>query len=52
MHKIARLLGYTSATLVNVISDCLYLTSRGLYVRFGLWITSLVEGENENSHSS
>ena len=45
MNEIARLLGYTLATLVNVISDCLYLTSRHLHVRFGLWITSLVEGE-------
>ena len=45
MNAIARFIGWTLATVVNFISDLLYLVSRPLWMRFGLWITSLQEGE-------
>ena len=47
MNMIARLIGWTLATVVNFISDLLYLVSRPLWMRFGLWITSLQEKNNE-----
>ena len=46
MNAIARLIGWTLAHMFNTISDLLYLVSRPLWMRFGLWITSLHEGEN------
>jgi len=46
MNAIARLIGWTLALIVNTISDLLYLVSKPLWMRFGLWITSLHEGEN------
>ena len=46
MNTIARFIGWSLASIVNVISDLLYMISRPLWMRFGLWITSLQEGEN------
>ena len=46
MNMIARFIGRTLATVVNFISDLLYLVSRPLWMRFGLWVTSVQEGEN------
>ena len=45
MNTIARFIGWSLASIVNVISDLLYMISRPLWMRFGLWITSLQEGE-------
>ena len=45
MNTIARFIGWSLASIANVISDLLYLISRPLWMRFGLWITSLQEGE-------
>ena len=46
MNTLARFTGWTLATGVNLISDLLYLISKSLWMRFGLWITSLQEGDN------
>ena len=46
-RSIARFIGSSLATVVNFISDLLYLVSRPLWMRFGLWITSLQEKNNE-----
>ena len=46
MNNIAKFTGWALASIVNFISDLLYLISRPLWMRFGLWITSLQEGEN------
>ena len=45
MNTIARFIGWSLASIVNVISDLLYMISRPLWMRFGLWITSLQDGE-------
>ena len=45
MNTIARFIGWSLASIVNVISDLLYMISRPLWMRFGLWFTSLQEGE-------
>ena len=47
MNNIARFIGWGLATIVNFISDLLYLISRPLWMRFGLWVTSVQEGEND-----
>ena len=46
MNTIARFIGWSLASIVNVISDLLYMISRPLWMRFGLWVTSVQEGEN------
>jgi uncharacterized membrane protein len=46
MNTLARFTGWSLATGVNFISDLLYLISKPLWMRFGLWITSLQEGDN------
>ena len=45
MYTLARFIGWTLASIVNTISDLLYLISKPLWMRFGLWITSMQEGE-------
>ena len=46
MKTLGSLVGYILAFTVNRTSDLLYLISKPLWMRFGLWITSLQEGEN------
>ena len=46
MKTLGSLVGDILAFTVNRTSDLLYLINRPLWMRFGLWITSLQEGEN------
>ena len=46
MKTLGSLVGDILAFTVNRTSDLLYLISKPLWMRFGLWITSLQEGEN------
>lgn len=43
MEILGKILGWTLGQIVNFISDLLFLFSRPLYKKFGLWITSLME---------
>ena len=45
MMSLGTITGWMLAQIVNTISDLLYLISKPLWMRFGLWITSMQEGE-------